>query len=160
MPPALPVDFLADAAWHPVINALSRSMDYCGRKKVSEIECHRLLESQLQAHWLARSRAPQRYNDLLKDFERDRDPLFRDSFELSPIPAFSEDRRRGPRIRGYSDVTQARIFFSGCLQTGCWGRKRNTLLDLPIAELSRLAYYSGPATSFRHCSQRTFPERP
>ena len=50
-------------------------MDYCGGKRLCEIECHRLLESELEADWLRDHPAPQRYNDLLKDFERDKDRL-------------------------------------------------------------------------------------
>ncbi len=64
--------FLADAAWHPVINELSGSMDYCAGKRLSEIECHRLLESELEALWLAGSPTPRRYDELLEDFKRDR----------------------------------------------------------------------------------------
>jgi len=94
--------FLTDAAWHPVINELSKprlgkevetadrratnrflpfvagvrrtkghlasgsslpAAGYCS----SQIECHRLLESELEALWLARSPTPAKYGELLED---------------------------------------------------------------------------------------------
>jgi hypothetical protein len=67
--------FLTDALWHPVINELSGSRlvrDYIGVKRLSGIECHRLLESEIEALWLARSRTQERYDELLKDFKKDR----------------------------------------------------------------------------------------
>ena len=65
--------FLADAAWHPLIEEWSRSpLDYCR----SETECHRLLESELEALWLARSPEPEKYDDFLNKFRKDRRQLF------------------------------------------------------------------------------------
>ena len=124
--------FLADAAWHPVINALSRSMDYCGRKRLCEIECHRLLESEIEAHWLARTSAPQRYNDLLKDFERDRNRLFE----------IASSYRRFLEFAGLgAGVTETRIlrcylsqnFLLRLFANRMLGRKRDSMLDLPLA---------------------------
>jgi hypothetical protein len=148
--------FLADAVWHPVINALSKSMHYCGGKGLSEIECHRLLESELEAHWLARSRAPQRYHDLLKDFERDRDRLFeiassyRRFLEFAGLGAGVRETRI---LRCYlSQNFLLRLFANRML-----GRKRDTLLDLPLASyLGALITPSRPVLPalFSH----TFPE--
>ena len=148
--------FLADAAWHPVINALSRSMDYCGRKRLSEIECHRLLESELEAHWLARSPAPQRYNDLLKDFERDRDRLFEIASSYRRFLDFAGLGAGVPEtriLRCYlSQNFLLRLFANRML-----GRKRNPLLDLPIA--SYLGSLITPARPLLPALfSRTFPE--
>jgi len=49
--------FLADAAWHPLIEDLSESMGYCAAKRLSKIECHRLLESEIEALRLPGSRS-------------------------------------------------------------------------------------------------------
>ncbi|MGA2400102.1 MAG: zinc dependent phospholipase C family protein [Syntrophobacteraceae bacterium] len=124
--------FLADAAWHPVINGLSGSMDYCGGKRLSEIECHRLLESELEALWLARSRTPQRYTDLLKDFGRDRDRLF----EIA-----SNYRRFLDYVGLDAGVSETRILrcylrqnlFLRLFANRMLGRHRDRMLDLPYA---------------------------
>ena len=148
--------FLADAVWHPVINALSKSMHYCGGKGLSEIECHRLLESELEAHWLARSRAPQRYHDLLKDFERDRDRLFeiassyRRFLEFAGLSAGVRETRI---LRCYlSQNFLLRLFANRIL-----GRKRDSLLNLPLASyLGSLITPARPVLPAQF--SRTFPE--
>jgi hypothetical protein len=148
--------FLADAAWHPVINALSRSMDYCGRKRLCEIECHRLLESEIEAHWLARTSAPQRYNDLLKDFERDRNRLFE----------IASSYRRFLEFAGLgAGVTETRIlrcylsqnFLLRLFANRMLGRKRDPMLDLPLARyLGSLITPARPVLPALF--SRTFPE--
>ncbi|HIJ69593.1 MAG TPA: zinc dependent phospholipase C family protein, partial [Deltaproteobacteria bacterium] len=94
--------FLTDALWHPVINELSGSRlvrDYIGVKRLSKIEGHRLLESELEALWLARSRTPERYDELLKDFKRDRGRLleiasyYRRFLEFAGLSAGVSERR-------------------------------------------------------------------
>jgi len=97
--------FLADAAWHPAIDELSRSRSWTGAasrepragnvtesvsfpppasrspffavlRRTSETERHRLLESELEGLRLAGSPAAQKYDDLLKEFARDRRRIF------------------------------------------------------------------------------------
>lgn len=71
--------FLIDAVWHPVIDELSgrRPKGTCSAgRKLSEIQCHRLLESELEALWLAGSAASEKYDELLEDFRKDRGRLF------------------------------------------------------------------------------------
>ena len=148
--------FMADAAWHPVINTLSRSMDYCGRKRLCEIECHRLLESELEAHWLARSPSPQRYNDLLKDFERDRDRLFEMASSYSRFLEFVGLGTGVPEkriLRCYlSQNFLLRLFANRIL-----GRKRDRLLDLPLASyLGSLITPARPVLPAQF--SRAFPE--
>ncbi len=148
--------FLADAAWHPVINELSGSMDYCGRKRLSAIECHRLLESELEALWLARSRTPQRYSDLLKDFGRDRDRLFEIA---SSYHRFLEFVGLG------AEVSERRIlkcylrqnFFLRLFANRTLGRQRDRMLDFPSARyLGSLITPARPVLPVLF--SRTFPE--
>ncbi len=82
--------FLADAAWHPVINEMSRrgpglwaeagSSPHtplpASRCCTSEIDCHRLIESELESFWLAGAPSPEKYNRLLKQFWNDRERLY------------------------------------------------------------------------------------
>jgi hypothetical protein len=124
--------FLADAAWHPVINALSRSLGYCGEKKLCEIECHRLLESELEAHWLARSRAPQRYNELLKEFKRDRDRLFEIASSYRRFLEFAGLGAGVPKTR-ILRCYQSQNFLLRLFANGMLGRNRDPLLDFPLA---------------------------
>ncbi|MCE5332951.1 MAG: zinc dependent phospholipase C family protein [Desulfobacteraceae bacterium] len=69
--------FLADAIWHPVIDRLSRTLDFCEKKRLRPIDCHRLLECELEGYWLDRSKNPQFYTGLLRVFMRDREWLLR-----------------------------------------------------------------------------------
>jgi hypothetical protein len=65
--------FIADAIWHPIIQKLSRShldLVYSGGKDLSEIECHRLIESELESSKLAGSSG--KYDALLQEFRRHR----------------------------------------------------------------------------------------
>jgi hypothetical protein len=125
--------FLTDAVWHPVINELSGSRlvrDYSGVKRLSEIECHRLLESELEALWLARSPTPERYNKLLEDFERDRGRLFeiasryRRFLEFAGLSAGVSERRIVKCFLWQNLLL--RLFASRML-----GRRRDRLLSLP-----------------------------
>ncbi len=125
--------FLTDALWHPVINELSNSRivrDYIGVKRLSEIEGHRLLESELEALWLPRSRTPQRYNELLKDFKRDRGRLV----EIASL------YRRFLEFAGLGAGVSERLIVKCCLcqnfllrlfSSRMLGGRRNLLLLLP-----------------------------
>jgi|SRR5208337_2011420 len=125
--------FLTDAVWHPVINELSGSRlvrDYIGEKRLSEIECHRLLESELEALWLARSRTPERYDELLEDFKKDRGRLieiascYRRFLEFAGLSAGVSERRIVRCCLWQNFLL--RLFASRML-----GRKRDRLLSLP-----------------------------
>ncbi|MGA2027146.1 MAG: zinc dependent phospholipase C family protein [Syntrophobacteraceae bacterium] len=125
--------FLTDALWHPVINELSGSRlvrDYIGVKRLSRIECHRLLESELEALWLARSRAPQRYDEFLKDFKKDRGRLlevassYRRFLEFAGLSAGVSERRIVKCCLSQNFLL--RLFASRML-----GGKRDLLLSLP-----------------------------
>ena len=125
--------FLVDALWHPVINELSRARhvrDYIGVKRLSEIECHRLLESELEALWLAGSPTPQRYDELLEDFKRDRGRLieiascYRRFLEFTGLSAGVSDRRIVKCCLCQNVLL--RLFANRML-----GRKRDRLLSLP-----------------------------
>ncbi len=148
--------FLADAAWHPVIDALSISIDYCVGKGLSKIECHRLIESEIEALWLPRSRAPERYSDLLRDFRKDRGLLFetasiyRGFLDFAGLGAGVSEARI---LRCYmSQNLLLRLFANRML-----GRKRDSLLNLPAARyLGSLITPARPVLPalFAH----TFPE--
>ncbi len=125
--------FLTDALWHPVINELSGSRlvrDYIGIKRLSEIEGHRLLESELEALWLARSSTPQRYDELLRDFKRDRGRLveiasfYRRFLEFVGLSAGVSERRIVKCCLCQNFLL--RLFASRML-----GGKRDHLLSLP-----------------------------
>jgi hypothetical protein len=125
--------FLVDALWHPVINELSGSRlvrDYIGVTKLSVIECHRLLESELEALWLARSRAPERYDELLENFKRDRGLLldvascYRRFLEFTGLSAGVSERRIVKCCLWQNFLL--RLFASRML-----GSRRDLLLSLP-----------------------------
>ncbi len=125
--------FLTDALWHPVIDELSGSRlvrDYIGVKRLSGIECHRLLESELEALWLARSRTPERYDELLKDFKKDRGRLleiascYRRFLEFAGLSAGVSERRIVKCCLCQNFLL--RLFASRML-----GGKRDRLLSLP-----------------------------
>ena len=151
--------FLVDALWHPVINELSGSRlvrDCIGVKRLSGIECHRLLESELEALWLARSRTPQRYGELLKDFKRDPARLldvascYRRFLEFTGLSA-GVSGKRIVRCCLWQNFL-LRLFANRML-----GRKRDTLLDLPLASyLGALITPSRPVLPALF--SRTFPE--
>jgi hypothetical protein len=125
--------FLVDALWHPVINELSGSRlvrDFMGVKRLSEIECHRLIESEHEALWLARSRTPARYDELLEDFKRDRDlflevaSCYRGFFEFTGLSAGVSEKRIVKCCLWQNFLL--RLFASRML-----GRRRDLLLSLP-----------------------------
>jgi hypothetical protein len=125
--------FLTDALWHPVINELSGSRlvrDFIGVKSLSGIECHRLLESELEALWLARSRTQARYVELLEDFKRDRGLLldiascYRRFLEFAGLNAGVSERRI---VNCCLWQNRALRFFASRMLGG----KRDRLLSLP-----------------------------
>jgi hypothetical protein len=125
--------FVTDALWHPAINELSGSRllrDYIGVKRLSGIEGHRLIESELEAFWLARSRTPQRYDKLLEDFKTDRGRLFEIASCYSRFLEFAGlgaevSERRIVKCFLYQNFL-LRLFANRML-----GGKRDLLLSLP-----------------------------
>ncbi len=94
--------FLADALWHPIINDLDGSLDFCLGKGLSEINCHRFIESEMESFWLGRVGASKRYSEMLKEFASDeglfgRISLIYGSFlaevGLAPYPTAGRIRR-------------------------------------------------------------------
>ena len=67
--------FLADAVWHPIIDDLSGSLESCLRQGLSAVDCHRFLESEMEAFWLPKIGKPGGYIDLLETFREDREWL-------------------------------------------------------------------------------------
>lgn len=136
--------FLADALWHPIINDLDGSLDICLRKGLSEINCHRFIESEMESFWLGRAGVSNRYSEMLERFASDEDLFGRISLiygnflaevGLAPYPPAGRIRR--------CFVTQnllLRLFSNAGL-----GRYRDRLLD------SRLGRYLGALVT---------PERP
>ncbi len=126
--------FLTDGAWHPVIQELSGSRlvrDYSGVKRLSETECHRLLECELEALWLPRSPTPGRYDELLKDFKRDRARLFeiascyRRFLEFAGLSAGVSERRIVKCFLCQNFLL--RLFANRML-----GRRRDRMLSRPL----------------------------
>ena len=122
--------FLTDAAWHPAIEQLSTSTDYCAAKRLSSLECHRLIESELEALRLAGSWARERYTGLLKDLGR-RERLFeiaslyRELLEfagLGPVPA---DKK-------IVNCFLSQNFFLRLFANATLGSIRDRMLDLPL----------------------------
>lgn len=63
--------FTADAFWHPVVDELATSLGYCGRRSLTPLDCHRFIESELEAFWLPQCGKPAGwYIDFLKMMER------------------------------------------------------------------------------------------
>ncbi|MFZ2445022.1 MAG: zinc dependent phospholipase C family protein [Syntrophobacteraceae bacterium] len=94
--------FLADALWHPVINELAGSLDFCSKKGLSAIGCHRLIESEMEAFWLPRKGDPGAYAGLLERFGADSgllggiSSIYRDflgAAGLGPLPSVARIRR-------------------------------------------------------------------
>jgi hypothetical protein len=122
--------FLADAVWHPVINELSTSMDYCAQKRLSGIECHRLLESELEAFRLTGSRTLERSTDLLRDLRR-RGRLFEIA---SYYRQFLEFTGLGP-IPSEKKIVKCCLsqnYFLGLFANATLGRLRDRMLDVPF----------------------------
>ncbi len=42
---------LADGIWHPAINDLSASLSFCRHSRLSSLDCHRLIECEMEAYW-------------------------------------------------------------------------------------------------------------
>ncbi len=68
--------FMADALWHPLIEELSSeqppSVMYKGAERLSTIERHRLLESEIEAFWFAKIPGANKKNYLPPDFSANR----------------------------------------------------------------------------------------
>ncbi|MEN6437556.1 MAG: zinc dependent phospholipase C family protein [Syntrophobacter sp.] len=88
--------FLADAIWHPIINDLCRSPSFSEAMGLSAMDCHRLIESEMEAFWLPRKSSPQAYLGLLKGFVADGECIakasaiyrrFLESAALGPLPS-------------------------------------------------------------------------
>jgi hypothetical protein len=171
----LATHFLADAIWHPTIEELSRSgslmeaaltqpgakqasrmlprfpftMKRPGRICRTETDCHRLIESEIEALRLPGSAAAQEYNELLRELVRDRGRLleiasfYRGLIEFTGLLAEDEvpDRPRmqagvSPYMR--DDVLERRIVRCFVIQNlllrlfanRTLGRLRNRLLSL------------------------------
>jgi hypothetical protein len=122
--------FLIDAAWHPVINELSVSLEFCAAKRLSSLECHRLIESELEALRMAGSRVHEKYTGLLKNLrggERlfEIASLYRELLEfvgLGPVPA---DKR-------IVNCFLSQNFFLRLFANATLGRLRNRMLNLPL----------------------------
>ena len=167
--------FLVDAAWHPVINELSRlgpglwaeagkgeqeekfdaetgrkirrgenalnpapkrslvsasdpSRFPAARCCTSEIDCHRLIESELESLWLARSPRPEKYDRLLEELRNDRAVFFE-------IASFYGEFLKFVGL----EVSEARIvrcflkqnFFLRFFANKMLGRQRDRLLSFP-----------------------------
>lgn len=93
---------LADNIWHPAINGSIEACELCGENALSAIDCHRLLESELEAHWLGKEKTPGGYDEALKTLAADRGLLrrtasfyrrFLASSGLAPPPGENSIRR-------------------------------------------------------------------
>jgi len=135
--------FLADAVWHPVINRMSGSLDYCKAKRLSAIECHRLLESELEALRLTGPGTRQRYAGLLRDF-RGRERLFEIA---SCYSGFLEFTGLGP-VPARNRIVKCFLsqnFFLRLFTNAALGRLRDRMLELPILRyLGSLVTPAGP----------------
>ncbi len=129
--------FLADATWHPVIDELAVSLDFCGKRKISPLGCHRLVESELESYWIRQGGgagyvsgpdgAPGKYIGLLKRFRGDKDlfgnissiyRLFLARTGLAPLPG-----QAGIKRCFLNQNFLLRIFENRAL-----GRRRDSLL--------------------------------
>jgi len=67
--------FLADEIWHPVINGLAQSLEFCGKKGLSALGCHRVIESELESYWFKRMGAPDGYVGYLRRYAAQKERL-------------------------------------------------------------------------------------
>ncbi len=147
--------FLADAAWHPLIEELSESMDYCAAKKLSTIECHRLLESEIEALRLTGPRSLQ-YSGILKGL-RKRDRLFEIATPYRRFLEFAGLRLSVPTEKRIVDCLLSQNFFLRLFANATLGKLRDHMLNLPI-----MRYLGSLVTPIRPVLPplfaRTFPE--
>ncbi|SPF51687.1 conserved hypothetical protein [Syntrophobacter sp. SbD1] len=142
--------FLADEAWHPLINELSgpgSRPDFFKGKKLSEIERHRLIESELEALWLAGSPGPQKYDRLLEAFSKGRDLLFeiasyyRGFLDFAGLGELSEKVSDRQIVKCWL----SQIFFLRLFANRVLGRQRDRLLSfMPTRSLGALVTPAHP----------------
>ncbi len=122
--------FLADAVWHPLIEELSQSTSYCSVKGLSTIECHRLLESELEALRLSGLRSLE-YTGLLKEIAR-RDRLFN---LATHYRRFLEFARLGLPVPTEEKIVKCWLsqnWFLRLFANTTAGKLRDRMLDLPL----------------------------
>jgi hypothetical protein len=122
--------FLLDAVWHPAINRLSVSTDYCLEKRLSSLECHRLIESELEALRLTGSHRQEKYAGVLKDL-RGRERLFEIASLYRELLAFASLGPVPPETR-IVNCFLSQNFFLTLFANATLGRMRNRMLNLPF----------------------------
>jgi hypothetical protein len=121
--------FLADATWHPVIDDLSATLQFCKTKGLTEGNCHLFLESEMEAFWLPKIGKPGSYIDLLGRFRADREWLV----DIAAI------YRQFLQYAGLAPPSVARIrrcflnqnFMLRLFANKLMGKKRDFLLAMP-----------------------------
>ncbi|MDR3567225.1 MAG: zinc dependent phospholipase C family protein [Syntrophobacteraceae bacterium] len=107
--------FMADALWHPLIEDLSSgglSKIYGGARRLSPLERHRLIESEIEAFWLARNPEANKSDYLALDFGGKRGRILAAASHYLSFLEFAglggQDLFFSPRARG-AVVSKERI---------------------------------------------------
>jgi hypothetical protein len=123
--------FLLDEVWHPAINELSVSTDYCAAKRLSFIECHRLIESELEALRLVESsRATEECAGLLRDLGK-KERVFEIAWLYRELLGFV-GLGQVPTAKRIAGCFLSQNFFLRLFANPTLGRLRNRMLDLPL----------------------------
>jgi hypothetical protein len=139
--------FLADSIWHPIIDDLSASLEFCRRQGLGTRDCHRFLECEMEGLWLPEMGRPGGYIDLLDAFRMDRAwlagiaSIYRQFLTYAGLKAPSEGRI----VRCFLNQNFMLRLFAGRLL----GKKRDLLLSLPPTRyLGSLVVPASPALPF------------
>ncbi|MGC9196901.1 MAG: zinc dependent phospholipase C family protein [Syntrophobacteraceae bacterium] len=101
--------FMVDALWHPLIEQLSKEglcTVYSGAKRLSTMERHRLIESELEAYWFAKACEGQKKDYLPPDFSGRQDRLLE---IFSPYRSFIDFASRRAHDNPASPLTWPKL---------------------------------------------------
>jgi hypothetical protein len=111
--------FMVDALWHPLIEQLSET-DLCtvygGVRKLSTLERHRLIESEIEAYWFARACEGQKKDYLPPDFSPNQD-RFREILDhYQSFIEFASRRTQGNPASPFAWPKPTEKQISGCFR--------------------------------------------
>ncbi len=148
--------FLADAAWHPLIEQLSEA-GLGLAQKLSTLESHRLLESEIEAFWFAKYSGTPRNNPVRTDFLGNREGLLRIASHYASFLEFSGGPQRRVSEKRIARCFLWQNFLLRLFANKTLGRRRDLLLAFaPTRSLGVLVAPSRPMLP--DLFARTLPE--
>jgi hypothetical protein len=140
--------FMVDATWHPLIDELSRAglgLVYSGAQKLSPIERHRLIESEIEAFWLAGTSEAQKSDYLRADFWGRRGRIFEIASHYLSFLEFAGAPGRSALQRRISWCLLCQNFLLRLFANKTLARSRDLLLSFaPTRFLGALVVPVGP----------------